>query len=198
MLQWLILNCNQTLQVNFLAYYNNLVSQVRDLMRPWNFWKYFFWTNEVYWWNRSHFWWWVLLKLISTSNQLHKSPPSSLQHPQQYLNQNIAYNWATSSNLGWKTKSYPFWLKIGTHGILEVLIPNPTLDFWNSNPKIWALKFKVVCFVWKMVQIVSQVCGFWIRTLIFEMPTPKPIIGQIFVEKVKVVRFSWKLARMAS
>ena len=24
MLQWLILNCNQTLQVNFLAYYNNL------------------------------------------------------------------------------------------------------------------------------------------------------------------------------
>ena len=47
MLQWLILNCNQTLQVNFLAFYNNLVSQVRDLMRPWNFWKYFSLTNEV-------------------------------------------------------------------------------------------------------------------------------------------------------
>ena len=58
MLQWLILNCNQTLQVNFLAFYNNLVSQVRDLMRPWNFWKYFSLTNEVYWWNRSQIFLW--------------------------------------------------------------------------------------------------------------------------------------------
>ena len=67
-------------------------------------------------------------------------PPSSLQHPQQYLNQNIARNWAISPNLGRKIKSCPFWLKIGTHGILEVLIPNPDLDFWNSDPKIhfWA------------------------------------------------------------
>ena len=67
-------------------------------------------------------------------------PPSSLQHPQQYLNQNIARNWAISPNLGQKIKSCPFWLKIGTHGILEVLIPNPDLDFWNSDPKIhfWA------------------------------------------------------------
>ena len=32
------------------------------------------------------------------------------------------------------------WLKIGTHGILEVLISNPDLDFWNSALKIhfWA------------------------------------------------------------
>ena len=67
-------------------------------------------------------------------------PPSSLQHLQQYLNQNIARNWAISPNLGQKIKSCPFWLKIGTHGILEVLIPNPDLDFWNSDPKIhfWA------------------------------------------------------------
>ena len=114
MLQWLILNCNQTLQVNFLAYYNNLVSQVRDLMRPWNFWKYFSLTNEVYWWNRSHFWWWVLLNCAPTSTHLHppppssfQPPPSSLQHPQQYLNQNIAHNWAISPNLGRKIKSYP-------------------------------------------------------------------------------------------
>ena len=67
-------------------------------------------------------------------------PPNSLQHPQQYLNQNIARNWEISPNLGQKIKSCPFWLKIGTHGILEVLIPNPDLDFWNSDPKIhfWA------------------------------------------------------------
>ena len=83
----------------------------------------------------------------STSTQLHPAPPSwfqpppsSLQHPQQYLNQNIARNWAISPNLGQKIKNCPFWLKIGTHGILEVLILNPDLNFWNSDPKIhfWA------------------------------------------------------------
>ena len=62
--------------------------------------------------------------------------PSSLHHPQQYLNQIIARNWAISPNLGRKIKNCPFWLKIGTHDILEVLIPNPDLNFWNSNPKI--------------------------------------------------------------
>ena len=48
-------------------------------------------------------------QLISNSTQLHlhppssfQSPPSSLQHPQQYSNQNIARNWAISSNLGRK------------------------------------------------------------------------------------------------
>ena len=64
-------------------------------------------------------------------------PPSSLQHPQQYLNQNMARNWATSPNLGRKIKSCPFWLKTGAHVIFEVLIPNPDLDFWNSDPKIY-------------------------------------------------------------
>ena len=85
-------------------------------------------------------------KFISTSTQLHpplpssfQRPPSSLQHPQQYLNQNIARNWAISPNFGRKIKSCPFWLKIDTHGILEVLIPNPDLDFWNSDPKIYFL-----------------------------------------------------------
>ena len=86
-------------------------------------------------------------QLISTSNQLHppppssfQSPPSSLQHPQQYLNQNIARNWAISLNLDRKIKTRPFWLKISTHGILEVSIPSPDLDYWNSDPKsyFWA------------------------------------------------------------
>ena len=94
---------------------------------------------------------WVLLnraptstQLISTSTQLHPPPPSSfhpppssLQHPQQYLSQNIARNWAISPNLGRKIRSYPFWLKISTLGILDVLIPNPDLDYWNSDPKIY-------------------------------------------------------------
>ena len=42
--------------------------------------------------------------------------------------------------LGRKIQSCPFWLKIGTYGLLEVLILNLHLDFWNSNSKIhfWA------------------------------------------------------------
>ena len=63
-----------------------------------------------------------------------------MQHPQHNLNQNIGHNWAISPNLGRKTKFYPFWLKIGTHDIVEVLIANPELDFWNSDPNnnFWA------------------------------------------------------------
>ena len=103
-----------------------------------------------------------------------QSSPCSLQHTQQYLNQNIAHNWAISPNLGRKIKSCPFWLKIGTLGILEVLIPNPELDFDTPTPKpifaqIWAQKFKVVRFVWKLVHLVFQGCWFWIQTLIFEI-----------------------------
>ena len=97
----------------------------------------------------------------TSSTQLHppppssfQPPPSSLQHPQQYLNQNIARNWAIFpnldqisnpkihfwANLGPKIQSCPFCLKIGTHSISRMLIPNPDLDFWNSDPKIhfWA------------------------------------------------------------
>ena len=154
MLRWLILNSNQTLQVNFLAYYNNLVSQVRDL-RPWNFWKYFSVTNEVYWWNRSHFWWWVLLNCAPTSTQLHPPPPSSSQpltssinlHPAHFslhpaLCNTLNNIWTKilhvigqfPPNLGRQIKSYPFWLKIGTHGILE--------GFISTKSRLWFLKFQ--------------------------------------------------------
>ena len=56
------------------------------------------------------------IQLISTSTQLHPAPPSSFQPPlsslhrlQQYLNQNIARNWAISPNLGRKIKSWHTW-----------------------------------------------------------------------------------------
>ena len=138
-----------------------------------------------------------------SSTQLHPSPSSSLQHSQQYLNQNIAHNWAISPNLCQKKKSCPFWLKIGTHGILEMLIPNPDLDFEIPTPKsisgqIWAQKFKVVRFVWKLVHVVSQRCWFQIQTQIFEISTPKFIFGQIWAQKVKVVRFVKTLVHMVS
>ena len=79
-------------------------------------------------------------QLILTSTQLHPPQPGSLQHPQQYLNQNLHVIGQFPLNLGRKIKSCPFWLKIGTYGTLEVLIPSPDLDFWNSKPKIhfWA------------------------------------------------------------
>ena len=65
-------------------------------------------------------------------------PPSSLQHPQQYLNQNIARNWAISPNLGRKIQSCPFWLKIDSQGMLEVLILNPD----PQNPFLGKFGFK--------------------------------------------------------
>ena len=115
-------------------------------------------------------------QLISTSPQLHppplssfQPPPSSLEHPQQYLNQNVARNWAISPNLGRQIKSCPFWLKTGRPGILEVWIPNLDLDFWNSDPNMyfWANlepKIKSCLFVWKLVHTVSQGCWFQIQT----------------------------------
>ena len=64
-------------------------------------------------------------------------PPSSLQHPQPYQNQNITCNWSISPDLGGKIQSCLFCLKVGTHDILEVPIPNPHLYFWKSDPKIY-------------------------------------------------------------
>ena len=85
----------------------------------------------------------ISIQLILTSTQLHPAPPSSfqslpssLQHPQQYLNQNIARNWAISPNLDRKIKNSQFFLKIGALRISRVLIPNPDLEFWNSDSKI--------------------------------------------------------------
>ena len=148
--------------------------------------------------------------LFSVSTQLHppalssfQSPASSLQHSQQYLNQNIARNWAISPNLGQKIKSCPFWLKIGTHGILEVLIPNPELDFWNSNPKIhfWANlgpKIQSCPFCLKIGTHGISRMLILIPTLLFWISNPNFLFGQIWTKKVKVVRFNWKLTHMVS
>ena len=156
-------------------------------------------------------------QLISTSTQLHppppssfqpppssfQPPPSSLQHPQQYLNQNIACNWAISPNLDRKIKSCLFWLKIGTHGILEVLIPNPELDFWNFDPKIhfWANlgpKTQSCLFCLKIGTHDMLRMLILIPTLVFLISNPNFLIGQIWAKKVKVVRFNWKLTQTIS
>ena len=125
----------------------------------------------------------VLLNRAPTSTQLHPPPPSSLQHLQQYLNQNIARNWPISLNLGRKIKSCLFWLKSGTHGILEVLIWKQDLDLKNSDHKIlfWANlgpKFKVDRLIWKLVHIVPQGCWFRIQTYIFKLWPRNPFLGK--------------------
>ena len=121
-------------------------------------------------------------------------PPSSLEPAQQHLNQNIARNLAISTNLDRKIKSCPFWLKIGTHGILEVLIPNPDLDFLKFRPqnpflgKFGSKKSKLFLFSWKLARMaswrcwflvhrVSQGCWYRIQTEIFEILIPKSIFG---------------------
>ena len=121
-------------------------------------------------------------------------PPSFLQHPQQYLNQNIARNWTISLNLGQKIKSCSFWLKISTHGMLEMLILNPDLDFWNFDPKIH---------FWANLGPKIQSCLFWLKigthdisrmlilipTLVLWISDFKFLFRQIWTKKIKVVRF---------
>ena len=74
---------------------------------------------------------------------MHLSPTSSIYlHPALCKTLNVirtkifAFNWAISPNLGRKIQNCSLWLKTGLHGILEVLIPNPDLNFWNSDPEI--------------------------------------------------------------
>ena len=129
-----------------------------------------------------------------SSIHLHLAPPSSLQHPQQYLDQNIPRNWAISPNLGRKIKIPPFLLKIDTNGIMEMLISNPDIDFWNSNPKIhfWAnlgpnIQSSPFCLkigthsISRMLIIIPK--------LVFWISNPNFLFGQIWAKKVKVVCF---------
>ena len=145
-----------------------------------------------------------------TSTQLHPPlpssfhpPASSLQHPQQYLNQNYAPNWAISSNLGQIIKKRSFWLKIGMHGILEVFIPNPDLDFWNIGPKIhfWAnLGPKIQSWPFCLKIEARSISRMLIPNpdLDFQNLDSKIRCGQIWAQKFKVVRFVWNLVHMVS
>ena len=131
-----------------------------------------------------------MLNRAPASTQLHPPPPSfiylySAPYPptklmpaftqpsatilyQCYRNQNITRNWEISPNLGQKIQSCPFYLKIGSDGILEVVIPNSELDFWNVDPKIncwvnFGRKSQKSPFGWKLVYRVSRGCWFLFR-----------------------------------
>ena len=63
----------------------------------------------------------------------------------------------------------------------------------GNFPKFSPEKFKVVHFYWKLALKVYWRCWFRIQTLIFEIPTPKSIFGQIWAQKVKNVCFCLKI-----
>ena len=133
-------------------------------------------------------------------------------------------------------KSKLFVGKHGIHGILEVQILNPDLDFWNSYPKIhmgkfgskksklslfpenwhtWHLddadsysniiflNFQPYIHFWANLGQKSQSCLFCLKigthvmsrllilvpTLVFWISKSKSIFGQIWTEKLKVVKF---------
>ena len=72
------------------------------------------------------------------------------------------YFWA---NLGWKSQSSLFCLKINMQSISRMLILIATLVVWISNPQsffgqIWAEKDKAVSFARKLVHTVSRGCWF--------------------------------------
>ena len=130
-------------------------------------------------------------------------PPSSLQHPQRYLNQYIARNWAISPILGRKTKSCPFWLKTGTHGILEGLILNPDWDFWNSDSKIhfWANlcpKIQNCLFYLKIGTHGISTMLILITILVSWISNPNFLFRQIRAGNVKVIHFNLKLVHLES
>ena len=130
----------------------------------------------------------MLLNLAPTSTQLISASTQLSGTPSTLLEPNIARNWAISLNLCRKIQSSPFWLKIYMHGILDVLILNPYLDFWNLDP---------IIHYWANLGQKSQICPFCLKigthgistilvlilTLVFQISNPKSIFGQIWAKK---------------
>ena len=95
------------------------------------------------------------------------------------------------ANLGRKNKSCLFFLKIGMHGILAMLILIPTLAFWISDSKsifgeIWAKKVNVVQFGWKLAHRVSRQYWFLFRHYFSKFPTLNPFLDKFGLKKSKL------------
>ena len=130
--------------------------------------------------------------------QLHPAPSTSTQLISASI-QLFATPSTISPNLGWKIQSCPFWLKLGSQGMLEVLIPNPDLDFWNSDPKIH---------FWANLDSKSQSCPFCLKigthgisrmlilipTLIFWNSNPKIYFWANLGQKSQSCAFCLKIA----
>ena len=95
-----------------------------------------------------------------------------------------------------------FFLKIGMHSILMILILNPTLVsyFPTLNPflgKLGPTNSKLFFCLKIGTHVISRLLILF-PTLDFWISKPKSIFGQIWTEKLKVVQFSWKLAYRVS
>ena len=97
------------------------------------------------------------------------------------------------ANLGQKSESCPFCLKIDTQSISRMISLILILVFWISSPKsifgqIWTKKVNVVCFAWKWTDRVWWDADSF-PTLIFSIFNPKYIFWQVWTEKVKINMF---------
>ena len=107
------------------------------------------------------------------------------------------------ANFGQESQSGSFFLKIGTHGILAMLILIPALVFWISNPKsifgqIWAEKSQSSSFCLKIgAQVISRLL-ILVPTLVFWISKPKSSFGKNWTKKLKVVQVGWKLVHRVS
>ena len=137
---------------------------------------------------------WLLLNCAPTSNQLDppppssfEPPPSSLQHPQQSLNQKLHVIGQFPPKI--------FWLKSSIHCILEMLIPNPDLDFWNSNSKIYfwtnlGPKIQSCLFCLKIGTNGMSRMLILIPALFYEFPTLNSFLGKFGPKKSKFLILS--------
>ena len=112
------------------------------------------------------------------------------------------------ANLGQKSQSCPFCLKIGTHGISRMLILIPALVLWISNSNSFLGKFSQKSqgcpfylkigthgIFWMLILIQALVfsnfkpksLGYWFLfwDLFFEIPNLNPFFRQIRVRKVE-------------
>ena len=130
-------------------------------------------------------------------------PPSSLQHPQQYLNENITGNCAIYPNLGHKqklsilTKNWHTWYIGGANSeawltLLKFRPQNPySGKFGPKNSKLSGLSENWCTHYLKDADSKSR-----LRVLNFR--PQNPFLGKFGSKKVKVGPFSWKLAHMLS
>ena len=124
-----------------------------------------------------------------SSIHLQPPPPSSIHLHPSHSNQ--------------KSKSCPFWLKIGWQSISRMLIFIPTLVFSISNPKsifgqTWAKKSQSCSLCLKIgTHGISRIM-ILIPTLVFWILKPKSVFEQIRTKKVNVSHFDWELSHRVS
>ena len=90
-----------------------------------------------------------------------------------------------------KIQSCLFCLKIGSHSISKMQIPNPDLEFWNSDFKIyfWAnfgRKSQSCLFFLKIVMHGILTMLIFIPKLVFWIANPKFILGKFGLQNSKL------------